>query len=474
MAMIFRRPSSKSCLNLQEVDKNNINNNNNNNPPSTFSSQTRGLSRGSSSIRSSSSNRESLGKLRRRSYGLIASEKEHSYHYHHGTYPASSEVYHQRSIVRRARSTASTATSSTSSSSTWSRRDNKRTSIASVYSLIPEEELSASLPPPPTVSKSLQQQPTSKSAPNTDVNPDPAPRNDSADSNDKKGKKSPRGIVRHIMGLLSARSSSSSIFEAAPFAEIDNVMALPDSYVHSDLELLETGRFSDFTIQCRGRTWCVHSLVVCSRSGWFDQALKESSKRIVSLPENEPDDIDSLLLFLYSGDFSLTKWAKADNLYTAACHATYLADHFSIALLRRPALKQIAIQTKHRTPGDPQERHIMEAVRLEYTGPNLPQRALRQMLLLEAVRSRGRYRGPKFQGAFADEALAEEEKGAAENKGMARFREQVKKLEGVLLDNEGGDEHAVAKMLRLKYTFVSKEASHARWLRDFPPQGRVV
>ena len=68
----------------------------------------------------------------------------------------------------------------------------------------------------------------------------------------------------------------------------------------AEIRLLETGRFSDFTIQCRGRTWCVHSLVVCSRSGWFDQALKESSKRIVSLPENEPDDIDSLLLFLYS------------------------------------------------------------------------------------------------------------------------------------------------------------------------------
>lgn len=119
----------------------------------------------------------------------------------------------------------------------------------------------------------------------------------------------------------------------------------------------------------------------------------------------------------------------------------------------------------------------MEAVRLEYTGPNLPQRALRQMFLLEAVRSRGRYRGPKFQGVFADGALAEEEKGGnngADNKGLARFREQVKKLEAVLLENEGGDEQAVARMLRLKYTFVSEEASHARWLRDFPPQGRIV
>ncbi|KAH7034790.1 uncharacterized protein B0I36DRAFT_360263 [Microdochium trichocladiopsis] len=287
-------------------------------------------------------------------------------------------------------------------------------------------------------------------------------------------RRSLRSIVKAIMGLLSARSSSSSILEAAPFGEVDNVMDLPDSYVHSDLELLETGRFSDFSIHCRSRTWRVHSLIVCSRSDWFDQGLNgessESGKRVVTLSDCEPDDIDSMLLFLYSGgglpDFSLTKWAKASNVYTAACHAFYLADKFSIDLLKRPALKQIAVQTKHRIPGDSWEHKFMEAVRLEYTGPNLPQRSLRQMFLLEAVRSRGRYRGPKFQGVFSDEKLAEEN--------IPRFKEQVSKLEKVLLDNEGGDEHAVARMLRVKYTFVSEEASHARWLRDFPPQGRIV
>lgn len=129
----------------------------------------------------------------------------------------------------------------------------------------------------------------------------------------------------------------------------------------------------------------------------------------------------------------------------------------------------------------------MDAVRLEYCGPNLPQRPLRQLLMLEAVRARGRYRAPNFQGVFSDESLdqaAKDHAGAVAGAGasggtgggvgsLRRYRDQVRKLEKVLLEEEGS-EQAVARMLRAKYNFVSEEASRARWVRDFPPQGRVV
>ncbi|KXJ96043.1 hypothetical protein Micbo1qcDRAFT_172328 [Microdochium bolleyi] len=280
------------------------------------------------------------------------------------------------------------------------------------------------------------------------------------DTKPERPRKGLKAIVDFVMGLLSARSSTSSILETAPFGEVDIIMDLPGSYVRSDLD----------------RTWRVHSLIVCSRSTWFDQALNgesnESGKRVVTVSEENPDDIESLLQFIYSGDFSLTKWAKATNIYTAACEAFYLADKYSVELLKRPALKQIAVQTRHRLPGDPWEQHLMDAVRLEYCGPNLPQRSLRQLFLLEAVRSRGRYRAPNFRGVFSDESLEEEEKGRG-GASMRRYRDQVRKLEKMLLEEEGS-EQAVARMLRAKYNFVSEEASRAAWVRDFPPQGRVV
>lgn len=122
----------------------------------------------------------------------------------------------------------------------------------------------------------------------------------------------------------------------------------------------------------------------------------------------------------------------------------------------------------------------MDAVRLEYCGPNLPQRPLRQLLMLEAVRARGRYRAPNFQGVFSDESLdqaAKVDQGGGGGGGgvgsLRRYRDQVHKLEKVLVEEEGS-EQAVARMLRAKYNFVSEEASRARWVRDFPPQGRVV
>ncbi|MCJ1403497.1 hypothetical protein MMC11_006720 [Xylographa trunciseda] len=75
--------------------------------------------------------------------------------------------------------------------------------------------------------------------------------------------------------------------------------------------LLETGQFSDLMIVCNGAERRVHRVVVCIQSPVFTAmctgAFKESTSGIIDLSDHDIGPLDSLLDFLYTGDYDQYK-----------------------------------------------------------------------------------------------------------------------------------------------------------------------
>ncbi|KAF2822990.1 hypothetical protein CC86DRAFT_74538 [Ophiobolus disseminans] len=69
----------------------------------------------------------------------------------------------------------------------------------------------------------------------------------------------------------------------------------------------KNGDFTDLTITCGPLTFNVHILVVCSSSDFFRKSVmfpgKESEKKCIDLPEDDPEMIRRLVSFLYLGDY---------------------------------------------------------------------------------------------------------------------------------------------------------------------------
>ncbi|KAG8162598.1 hypothetical protein KVR01_008363 [Diaporthe batatas] len=81
-----------------------------------------------------------------------------------------------------------------------------------------------------------------------------------------------------------------------------------DPLVKRNLELLKSGNFADAVIICKGKTWKVHRLILRSGCVWFDKAFannwKEAQTGRVQLQDQQPEQIDDLLKFIYTGRFT--------------------------------------------------------------------------------------------------------------------------------------------------------------------------
>jgi hypothetical protein len=90
--------------------------------------------------------------------------------------------------------------------------------------------------------------------------------------------------------------------------------------------LLDTGKFSDFTITCQGRKWKVHKAIVCSQSEVLEAASRfgkvglhqpfkarvlwliltqEATENKIDLPEDDPEIVEYILRFMYERNYKL-------------------------------------------------------------------------------------------------------------------------------------------------------------------------
>ncbi|KAH4862491.1 hypothetical protein HBH75_015400 [Parastagonospora nodorum] len=81
-----------------------------------------------------------------------------------------------------------------------------------------------------------------------------------------------------------------------------------DDFLADLKSLLDTGKFSDFTITCQGREWKVHKAIVCSQSDTIEAASrfgKEAEEAKIDLTEDDPEIVEYMLRFMYERNYRL-------------------------------------------------------------------------------------------------------------------------------------------------------------------------
>ncbi|KAF4442454.1 Kelch-like protein 21 [Fusarium austroafricanum] len=91
----------------------------------------------------------------------------------------------------------------------------------------------------------------------------------------------------------------------------------------------ETGEFTDFTFACNGRNIQVHKVIICTQSPVFRAAcagpFKEAISGTYDLTSHQPDMIQLMVDYLYTGDYSVDD-NKADDERTTY-HSSDLSTH---------------------------------------------------------------------------------------------------------------------------------------------------
>ncbi|KAK7966480.1 uncharacterized protein PG986_000757 [Apiospora aurea] len=106
------------------------------------------------------------------------------------------------------------------------------------------------------------------------------------------------------------------------------------------------GKFTDAHVECDGRTWAVHRVIVCNRSNWFDKAfgggMKEAAEKKVTIHGMPSAHVDWLLRYIYGGDGMLEDTGHLSmNPFVAYCVAHRLGDYFDMDDLCTAAIMSI-------------------------------------------------------------------------------------------------------------------------------------
>ncbi|KAJ9414681.1 hypothetical protein FOXG_17151 [Fusarium oxysporum f. sp. lycopersici 4287] len=107
----------------------------------------------------------------------------------------------------------------------------------------------------------------------------------------------------------------------------------------------ESGEFTDFTLACDGRDIKVHKIIICSQSPVFRAAcagqFKEAFSGTYDLTSHQPDMIQLMVDYLYTGDYSIgmnetDETNTASNSGALSTHAIMyaLGDEYDIKGLR--------------------------------------------------------------------------------------------------------------------------------------------
>ncbi|KAK7972607.1 hypothetical protein PG988_006741 [Apiospora saccharicola] len=124
-------------------------------------------------------------------------------------------------------------------------------------------------------------------------------------------------------------------------------------------ELLDSRIMTDVKVSCGNRTWDLHKLILCSRCPFFKKAFtgnfQEAKTGQVILRENDPDDIDGVIQYIYTGEVS-KKLLKEGNA-EAYVNMFKLGDFFDLPGLRQNALLLLRVNVMN---------YLLESAGLHY------------------------------------------------------------------------------------------------------------
>ncbi|KAF2666733.1 POZ domain-containing protein [Microthyrium microscopicum] len=105
-------------------------------------------------------------------------------------------------------------------------------------------------------------------------------------------------------------------------------------------EYLQSGEFSDVTIICRDHTWKAHRMVLSAQSLWFKKAcsghFKEAKERIITIEDDKPELIRSMIKFIYTGERHFE-----DDSFLDYFEMYRLGDYYSIDALVQHAIRGV-------------------------------------------------------------------------------------------------------------------------------------
>ncbi|KAE9984456.1 hypothetical protein EG328_008755 [Venturia inaequalis] len=106
-------------------------------------------------------------------------------------------------------------------------------------------------------------------------------------------------------------------------------------------ELLDSGEYSDMSVTCRQKVFKVHKAVVCTRSNFFRNAMKngtfkESETGNIDLSDDDPLAVEAVLRFVYQGSYSSLAKGNKDAMILHA-RVYNLAEMYAIKNLKTVA-----------------------------------------------------------------------------------------------------------------------------------------
>ncbi|KAL9608574.1 MAG: hypothetical protein Q9167_006607 [Letrouitia subvulpina] len=137
-----------------------------------------------------------------------------------------------------------------------------------------------------------------------------------------------------------------------------------EELVKRNLELFESGKYSDFIVRCGSYEWKLHSQIVCPRSNFFDRCLysdfkvailpflclsficypklckQESSTRVIDLKDENPELVHLMVKYFYALHYSIPDGSPLNEIVSPFIHAEmyFMADKFGINALKAAAL----------------------------------------------------------------------------------------------------------------------------------------
>lgn len=101
--------------------------------------------------------------------------------------------------------------------------------------------------------------------------------------------------------------------------EMESSVTVEQRFRPNDLELLQTGQYSDAQVTAEGRVWKVHKGIVCQRSVFMrdflsDQSTEQTPKPKNLLPGTTKAQAELLLEFIYSGSTSSSPHSRQPGI----------------------------------------------------------------------------------------------------------------------------------------------------------------